>query len=195
MKRIIDVLDEMGISYEIRDYDALIEFWTDTFGQDIPVEIDYDGTVEDLVEKFAKYADDYDVDEQVELFVGMRGKNGVPTTVRELVDDCQEAKDTLMEIAEKMNEAINKEKTETKVPEDGMAVATGHYINLYEGNRDVFIILNEANDPPTIVQVEKAKKIIERAFDEGNIWMVGYNSSVYEELEKVFGYGVQITFG
>lgn len=112
MKRIEKALDELGFGrydWEKREdgsWYGIIEFWTDTAGQDIPTEIEFDGTAEDFVKKFCEAADNYDVDEQVELFIGMRGKQGVPDTVRELLDDCQEAKDTLMMIAEKLKEAI-----------------------------------------------------------------------------------------
>ena len=102
IQQIEEMLEECGVRYEIRNDCALVEFWTDTAGQDIPVELDYDGTPEDFIQKFVEYADNYDVDEEVELYVNMRGKNGVPNTVRELLDDCQEAKDTLMYIAEKL---------------------------------------------------------------------------------------------
>lgn len=107
MKRIEEVLDNMGISFEIQKNFAHIEFWTDTAGQDIPVEIDYDGTVENLVDKFTAYAESYNVDDEVEIYVNMRGENGVPSSIRELLDDCQEAKDTLMEIANNFNNAIS----------------------------------------------------------------------------------------
>lgn len=107
MKRIEKVLDEMNIKYEINKDNALIEFWTDTAGQDIPVEIDYDGTVENLVVKFATYAENYNVDDEVECYINMRGENGIPSSVRDLIDDCQEAKDTLMKIANKLKNAIS----------------------------------------------------------------------------------------
>ena len=109
MERICNLLDELGINNEIKENFALIEFWTDTAGQDIPVVIDYNGTVNDLVNKFSIYAENYNVDEEVELYVNMRGQNGVPSTIRELLDDCQEAKDTLLDIAKKMKSAINNE--------------------------------------------------------------------------------------
>lgn len=108
-EQIETVLDDMSVNYnfgETEDDSALIEFWTDTAGQDIPTEFDYDGTPEDFVKQFIERAENYDVDEEVELYVGMRGKNGVPNTVRKLLDDCQEAKDTLMEIAKKLQKAI-----------------------------------------------------------------------------------------
>jgi hypothetical protein len=109
-EEIYDVLDKLSVRYDTNycgsETEALIEFWTDTAGQDIPTEFDYDGTPEDFVKQFTERAENYDVDEEVELYVGMRGKDGVPNTVRELLDDCQEAKDTLMEIARKLQEAI-----------------------------------------------------------------------------------------
>lgn len=109
-EKIHDVLDDMNVKYDTNycdsETEALIEFWTDTAGQDIPTEFDYDGTPEDFVKQFTEKAEMYDVDEEVEIYVDMIGKNGVPGTVRELLDDCQEAKDTLMEIAKKLQEEI-----------------------------------------------------------------------------------------
>ena len=113
LERIENALDEMNLKYDIDlgvENEVLIEFWTDTAGQDIPYEYDgWDGTAEDLVKDFVRYAENYDVDEEVELYVNMRGQNGVPSTVRELLDDCQEAKDTLMKIAENLQAAIKDE--------------------------------------------------------------------------------------
>lgn len=113
MKRIEEALSEMDVKFEytLPTEDTcgyvLIEFWTDTAGQDVPYEYDgWDGTAEDLVKDFVRHAENYDVDEEVELFVDMRGQNGVPSTVREILDDCQEAKDTLMKIAEKLQAVI-----------------------------------------------------------------------------------------
>ena len=96
----------MELKYSISDGIALVEFWTDTAGQDIPTEFEFDGTPEDFVEQFAYYAEAYDVDEQVELYADMRGKYGIPGTIREILDDCEEAKQTLTEIAEALQQAI-----------------------------------------------------------------------------------------
>ena len=110
MKRIEKALDEMDVKYDYeQDTDGwygLVEFWTDTAGQDIPTEFTFDGSAYDFVEKFTEAAERYDVDNEVEQYVNIRGKNGVPDTVRELLDDYQEAKDTLMEIAEALKKAI-----------------------------------------------------------------------------------------
>ena len=106
MKRIINACKSLGITAKIKDDYCLIEFWTDTAGQDIPVEINHDGTPEDIAKQFTKYAENYDVDYEVELYAGMRGQHGIPDSIRVLLDDCQEAKDTLMEIANKINSAL-----------------------------------------------------------------------------------------
>lgn len=110
MQRIENVLDELNVRYDLSDNYGLVEFWTDTAGQDIPVEIYFDGTPEDFVNQFVEYADNYDVDDEVELYVNMRGQKGVPATIRELLDDCQEAKDTLTEIANRLNQALKGER-------------------------------------------------------------------------------------
>lgn len=110
MQRIENVLDELNVKYNLSGNYGLVEFWTDTAGQDIPVEIDFNGTPEDFVNQFVEYADNYDVDDEVELYVNMRGQNGVPATIRELLDDCQEAKDTLTEIANRLNQALKGER-------------------------------------------------------------------------------------
>ena len=111
MKRIEKTLNDIGIKHEITENNALIEFWTDTAGQDIPVEFEYDGTANDFVEKFSDCAESYDVDEEVALYAGMRGANGIPTSIRTLIDDCQEAKDTLMHLAGALKAVINNQKT------------------------------------------------------------------------------------
>ena len=96
---IYDELEFYG-KYDITDSFAFFEFWTDTAGQDVAVEFDYDGTPEDFIDKFVEWAEGYDVDDEVQTLVPMLGQRGVPSSVRTLLDDCQEAKDTLMEIAE-----------------------------------------------------------------------------------------------
>lgn len=106
MERIISVLEEAGVKYDIKPDFATIEFWTDTAGQDIVSEFEYDGSAKGFVNEFTERAELYDVDEEVELFADSRGKNGVPSSIRELLDDCQEAKDTLVKLAKSLKEAV-----------------------------------------------------------------------------------------
>lgn len=112
MDRIISILEKMNITYKMTpqdnsdQWDGLVEFWTDTAGQDIPMEFEFDGTAESFVKEFTLCAENYEVDDEVELYAGMRGQRGVPERIMDIVADCQEAKDTLMEIAEALQAAI-----------------------------------------------------------------------------------------
>ena len=111
MERIKKVLDDLDVKYgwhptENGKWYGIVEFWTDTADQDIPTEIEFDGTAEDFVKEFCEAAENYNVDEEVELFVDMRGKNGVPDTVRGILDDCEEAKKTLIRIATILKNAL-----------------------------------------------------------------------------------------
>lgn len=60
-------------------------------GQDIPQEV-------------REYADGFDVDEHVELWMAGRGKRGVPETARELVEDAEAIKTMLEELADALEE-------------------------------------------------------------------------------------------
>lgn len=102
LQKILDLLEEEGCKVSVKGKYVGVEFWTDTAGQDIVTEFDFDGTAEDFIKQFSERAKWYDVDDEVELFAGMRGRNGVPDSIRELTADCQEAKDTLMSLSEKI---------------------------------------------------------------------------------------------
>lgn len=112
MERIEKVLNEMGINYDYHkdensdNYYGIVEFWTDTAGQDIPTEFDFDGTAEDFVKEFTESIENYDVDEEMKVYLPMLGKNGCPDSSETLLEDIKEAKHTLMEIASKLNAAI-----------------------------------------------------------------------------------------
>ena len=106
MDTIKKVLDDLGLKYDIEDKNGSIEFWIDTAGQDVYTDVEYDGTPEDFVKKFKEAAESYDVWEEVELYVEMRGKGGVPKSVEVLIDDMREAKKTLLDIAEKLEKAL-----------------------------------------------------------------------------------------
>lgn len=51
-----------------------------------------------LYETVKKSLDSFDVDEHVELWIGSRGVNGVPGTVRELLDDAEAIREMLCDL-------------------------------------------------------------------------------------------------
>ena len=112
---ISNILAENGISshiYESDDSDnrsyAEMEFTSDN-GEDVVFTIDYatnDG--HSFVQAFRDYANDYDPDEHVEMWIPYRGKNGVPKSIRTLLDDADSIGDVLMKTAEELSLAERK---------------------------------------------------------------------------------------
>jgi len=73
--------------------------WYSPAGEDCIFCIWHGNTAESFVSSFRKYADGFDVDEHVELWIDGRGENGVPETVRELLEDADEIKCKLLRTA------------------------------------------------------------------------------------------------
>lgn len=107
-EKIKNVLDAEGMSYKeskLGVADCIcIEFWTNTAGQDIVTEFDYDGTPQDFIKKYRDRADAYDVDEEIDVWSEIRGQRGVPSDYKTLLADMEEAKNTLMEVSKQLNQ-------------------------------------------------------------------------------------------
>ena len=111
-KRIEELLDEHDFSVcgeiseryrEKGQYDIDLETYSPE-GEDVIVSLIYDGTEEDFIREFISYANNFDADEHAEMWVNSRGKNGVPDNIRDLLEDAEWIKDTLMEIADELKE-------------------------------------------------------------------------------------------
>lgn len=77
---------------------AECETWSPA-GEDLVVTIWYDGTGRDFIKNFREYADDFDPDEHAEIWANSRGRNGVPNSIRELIDDADAIKEMLDDMA------------------------------------------------------------------------------------------------
>lgn len=76
-------------------------------GEDFGFDVFYEDTLDSLIDGVKEYAATFDVDEHVELWIDSRGKNGVPSSIKELVYDaeaidrmCQELAMALSELEE-----------------------------------------------------------------------------------------------
>ena len=85
---------------EINQYTDLGEDWWLTLG--------YDGTDEDFIQKFEILVDNFDPDEEAEIYIDMRGKNGVPDSIRDILEDqvwkLETLRTTLKELKEEFEE-------------------------------------------------------------------------------------------
>lgn len=68
----------------------------------------------DFVRAVRDYYQDFDVDEHVELWIDGRGKNGVPSSIRELVKDAEDIDDMLKELADTL-EGTEREQVDIKL--------------------------------------------------------------------------------
>lgn len=66
--------------------------------------------VEDFSEAVREYANDFDVDERAAMWIEIRGEYGVPSTIREIVEDAESIQKMLNELADELEEKNNEEK-------------------------------------------------------------------------------------
>lgn len=105
-----DVLDEIDVDiYSIHkqdgEYVAGLSFYSPA-GEDVVVDFFFDGSLGDFTYQFRQYAAGFDVDEHVKLWIDGMGKNGVPSTIRELVEDAEDIEAILNEIADLLDDTL-----------------------------------------------------------------------------------------
>lgn len=110
-KRIEEVLEKFDFSLcgEISErynekgkYDIELETYSPE-GEDVIVSLIYDGTEEGFVAAFVDYANWFDAEEHAEMWIEGRGKNGVPESIKDLLEDAEWQKNMFLEVAEALN--------------------------------------------------------------------------------------------
>lgn len=86
---IMNVLDEITSLEDNKTKDVSIEFYTDTAGQDVFIELSDVSDLNDFYDKLLGYIDNWDIDEELKIWTEMVGKQGVPD-IRTLVEDHEE---------------------------------------------------------------------------------------------------------
>lgn len=80
------------------------ETWT-TIDENVVIEIDFeDNDIEDLLSQLRDYAEYFDVDDYAEPFLEQRGQNGIPNSIRDILDSAEE----VGEIYQKVYDAARK---------------------------------------------------------------------------------------
>ena len=109
-KSIITILENNDIriistekGYKTEKLYTELEFYSDA-GEDFVFSIWHKGTKASFIEGFCQYAADFDPDEHAELYIDMRGKNGVPDSIRALIDDADDIAAKLEKIADELRE-------------------------------------------------------------------------------------------
>lgn len=96
-KEQIDVLEKLDWSISSYTDDGRVEIGRySPAGEDFNICVDVNG----FPRSVRKYAEDFDIDEHVALWIDGRGKRGVPETARELVEDAEAIQQMLDELAD-----------------------------------------------------------------------------------------------
>ncbi len=90
------------------NYDVELETYSQE-GEDVIVSFIYDGTEEDFIKQFKSYAEEFDAEEHAEMWIESRGKNGVPNSIKDLLEDAEWIKSTLEKVADDLENIGNDE--------------------------------------------------------------------------------------
>lgn len=89
-KKIIEVIENEGFSIQVykesNEYCANLSQST-PLGEDWWIGVVFDKTEEDFVEEVRSIYVDFEPEDEAEFFIKNRGKNGIPTSIRDLLDD------------------------------------------------------------------------------------------------------------
>ena len=106
--KIVEIAEAQGWGVSIIDGEYEFETYSPA-GEDFIFYIPVSDDPSRIVASIRDYADNFDVDEHIELWIGSRGQNGVPSSVRELVEDAEEIKSMLDDLAEAMRKLVHEE--------------------------------------------------------------------------------------
>lgn len=104
-EEIAEILDNNEISvYSAEQNDNEIsiglEFYSD-LGEDVIIDIDCKDK-EDFIKQFNDYAQNFDAEEHAEMWAESKGKNGVPDSLYELLDDATSIKEFLEQVSQEL---------------------------------------------------------------------------------------------
>ena len=98
-EKIIEAIENNGFCCSAvveQDNGFYIELYQDTpAGEDWHVTIWFNGSDNEFINSFRKYAEDFDVDEEAEIWIESRGEHGVPSSISLLVKDAEWKKEKL----------------------------------------------------------------------------------------------------
>jgi hypothetical protein len=112
LNKMFEKMQELDWTFEIPEIEegTEVEFDIENYspeGENLVETICFDGTPEGLIKELIKHTESFDVDDHVELWISGRGKNGVPNTVRELVEDAEAIQEKLNDLYEAVKEVYD----------------------------------------------------------------------------------------
>lgn len=133
-ERTMNIFEENDITVHDREqqngeFYREIEFYSNA-GEDVIEIVWYDGTDEGFIKAFRQLADDFDVNDHAAMYIGDRGNHGIPDSVRELIDDAEEIKETLLTVADELETDVDDE-------ENSSTMSRQQFIDYIEENFNI----------------------------------------------------------
>lgn len=98
-KKIRKIIEDLGWSI-VETGDSGAEIYKHSpLGEDFYF---YVSDVKDIVNEVVEYAESFDADEHAEIWIENRGKNGVPNSIRDLLQDADDIKEMLQELSDNL---------------------------------------------------------------------------------------------
>lgn len=122
-KEIIEVIKKEGFSVQVdkqsNGYCADLNQST-LLGEDWWVCIVFDETEEDFVNEFRDYYYGFDPEDEAEIYIQNRGKNGIPNSIRDLLDDQDWKDEKLKSLLDALDDYIYNKEDEDEDGEEEM---------------------------------------------------------------------------
>lgn len=99
-RKAIGICEKLGWTLNIGTTDVELEKYSPA-GEDFIFTVSIDNFISDVIE----YASDFDADEHAEMWVESRGKNGVPSSIRTLIDDADDIDKMLQELSDTLGKS------------------------------------------------------------------------------------------
>ena len=117
VKEIIDQTSWKFLSFETLENGSMtIEIEnTSPAGEDLVETIWLTGTEEALPSDFYEFWNNFDPDEHAEMWLAQRGKNGVPLSIRELINDADAIDEMLKRLCEEVESIVKQRSSESKI--------------------------------------------------------------------------------
>lgn len=89
-EKLTDIAENREASLtSLKDEDCVVFQTYTPEGEDWAEEFYFDGTIQDLAKQVQLRVENFDVDEEAMLWIPNRGENGIPNSIRALVDDAE----------------------------------------------------------------------------------------------------------
>lgn len=106
MKTIKEIGEHLDWTVEFESQEQIAFYQNSPAGEDFgfTIEVKDKNNLEEIKKEIRKYADDFDIDEHVEMWLPHRGKGGCPNTIKDLLEDAKDIKEMLEDFAKFLEE-------------------------------------------------------------------------------------------